>query len=172
MAIYTRTGDKGTTSLFGGKRVSKIDLRIEASGSIDELTTYLGYVELKVKSEKVKVLLKETQRDLYQIMGFVAGAKIPIDNIKTRPKQFEQIIDNYSSKLPKLNRFILPGGTEASALFHILRVICRKAERRAVAAFSKKLTTNESAILQYLNRLSDLFFIMARHFGKSKEIST
>ena len=169
MPIYTRTGDKGTTSLFGGKRISKFDIRVEAYGSADELTCYLGLLTTEKLTPSHKKLLISIQKDLYKVMAFMATAKVPIVDLERQVKSFEQIIDKLSTILPKLNRFILPGGTKTSALFQITRTVCRRTERMTTAVFKKKLTPEEYAILQYLNRLSDLLFILARFYGKGKE---
>lgn len=163
MAIYTRTGDKGTTSLFGGKRVSKASAQIEAVGAIDELTTYVGYVHTLYATRFAIHHLPEIQKDLYRIMSVIGGADIPIAYLGGRTNVFEQEIDIITSKLPKLNSFILPGGTEEASLFHILRVLTRKAERAVV------LIKSDVIIVQYLNRLSDLFFTLARKHAKGKE---
>lgn len=163
MTIYTRTGDKGMTSVFGGKRVSKASKQIEATGAIDELTTYIGYVETQITDIKIKNELVEIQKDLYHIMSVMAGATVPIVYLSQRTKDFELKIDSVTSGLPKLTSFILPGGTANASLFHILRVFARRAERRTVSLKSSV------AIVTYLNRLSDLFFTLARHQAKGKE---
>ena len=163
MTIYTRTGDKGETGLFGGKRVSKASAQIEAIGAIDELTTYIGYVHTLYATRFAIHDLPEIQKDLYRIMSVLAGATIPIAYLETRAKDFEQEIDIITSKLPKLNSFILPGGTTEASLFHILRVMTRRAERAVV------LIKSDAIIIQYLNRLSDLFFTLARKGAKGKE---
>ncbi len=164
--IYTRTGDGGTTGLFGKTRVSKGDIRIEACGTIDELTSYLGLIVSKItKNKKEASLLAGIQKDLYQIMAAIAGAKVDIVYLQERVNIFERSIDFYSSKLPKLNSFILPGGGEISSFLQISRTICRRAERCAVTCKSPE------PILKYLNRLSDLLFILARLFSNGKEIT-
>lgn len=168
MAIYTRTGDKGETGLFGGKRISKASAQIEAVGVVDELTTYVGYVKLQVSrsassGQAGSDFLIEIQKDLYRIMSVIGGANIPIAYLENRAKEFEQEIDTITSKLTKLNSFILPGGTTEASLFHILRVLTRKAERAVV------LIKSDAIIIQYLNRLSDLFFTLARKHAKGKE---
>lgn len=171
MPIYTRTGDSGTTSLFGGKKISKADCQIETYGSIDELTSYTGLVVVKLKNKKDINILIQIQKDLYKIMSFLSGAKINLLGLEKKVLEFEKKIDLIEGKLPKLNKFILPGGNEISALFQILRVICRKAERRNIDYFnSKQITDNELRIIKYLNRLSDLFFTFARKYGKDNEI--
>ena len=156
MPIYTRTGDKGETSLYGGKRISKADCQVETYGSIDELTSFIGLLVSKVKKSNDKELLINIQKDLYQIMSFLSG-----------------------EKLPKLNKFILPGGNEISSLFHVVRVLCRKAERRNIDFFNQpfdfaqdKSTINNQqlTIIKYLNRLSDLFFTLARKYGQRQEV--
>lgn len=162
MSIYTRTGDTGTTGLYGGKRISKADCQIETYGSIDELTSYIGLVVVKLKNKKDANFLIGIQKDLYQIMGFLSGAKTDLLYLENQVAVFEKTIDEIEKKLPKLNKFILPGGNELSALFHVLRVLCRKAERRNIG---QQLT-----IIKYLNRLSDLFFILARKYGKETEV--
>ena len=174
MSIYTRTGDFGTTGLFGGKRISKADCQIETYGSIDELTSYIGLVVVKLKNKQDNQLLINIQKDLYKIMSFLSGAKTDLLFLEDRVLIFEKTIDEIERKLPKLNKFIIPGGNEASALFHILRVSCRRAERIFVEYFNNPSTSlrtsNQLIIIKYLNRLSDLFFDLARKYGKNNEV--
>jgi len=174
MVIYTKTGDKGTTSIYGGKRVSKDDLIIEASGSIDELSTFIGLTVSYITDKKEVLFLINIQKNLYLIMAYLSGAKIELKQLSEDTKRFEQIIDDYTSRLPKLNRFILNPGTKIASLFHILRVETRRCERRVVSYLknAKNLKNNEKLILMYINRLSDLFFTFARKYSKSKEILT
>jgi len=171
MPIYTRTGDSGKTSLYGGKRISKADCQIETYGSIDELTSNIGFVVVKLKDKKERDFLITIQKDLYKIMGFLSGAEIDISYLEERVLKFEKKIDSIEKGLPKLNNFILPGGNEISSLFQILRVLCRKAERRNIDYFNKNnIGEKELLIIKYLNRLSDLFFDLAREHGKKDEI--
>ena len=171
MSIYTRTGDAGTTGLYGGKRISKADCQIETYGSIDELTSYIGLVVVKLKNKKETDLLVEIQKDLYQIMGFLSGAKTDLLFLENRVLTFEKNIDLIEEKLPKLTKFIIPGGNEISSLFQILRVLCRKAERRNIDFFNKTTINDDQLItIKYLNRLSDLFFDLARKYGKNNEV--
>ena len=173
MSIYTRTGDKGKTSVYGGKRVSKSDPQVEAYGSIDELTSYLGLISLKLKVKSEKLFLQNIQKDLYQIMSHLSGSNVTVNYLDRRVKEFEKQIDQMDKKLPKLTRFILPGGNELSAWFHILRTICRRSER-SVIKYSNNLTTNYQLLttIKYLNRLSDLFFTLARFYNKGKDFLT
>lgn len=180
MPIYTKTGDKGKTSLFGGKRVSKDDPQVAAYGSVDELSSFLGMPTALLKRKPDKEFLLEIQKDLYLIMGFLAGAAnsklkvIDIPTMEKRVKVFEERIDFIESRLPKLRRFILPGGSELSTWFHINRTVCRRAERAIVRLNEKTKLDKETVgvIIQYLNRLSDLFFDLARWYNKEKEILT
>ena len=104
-------------------------------------------------------------------MGFLSGAKTELSSLETKVTEFEKMIDQIEEKLPELNKFIIPGGNEISSLFQILRVLCRKAERRNIDFFNKrKVTNNELLIIKYLNRLSDLFFDFARKYGKDNEV--
>lgn len=166
MPIYTKTGDKGETSLYHGKRVSKSNSKIEALGGIDELTSFIGLVSLKIK-KKDKKLLQDIQKDLYKIMSYLSEMNIDLSFLKNRVKDFENKINKLDKKLPKLTKFIIPGGTELSAWFHILRTVCRRCERLVV-----KLQTRDYMLdlIQYLNRLSDLFFTLARFYSRGKEV--
>lgn len=176
MPIYTRTGDKGKTSLADGVRITKSDVRVEAYASADELTSMVGFANSIVKDKKDKKLFLSVQKDLYLIMSYLSGAKLSIVSLSDRVKLFEQIMDKETSKLSKLNRFILPGGTELGARLHLVRVACRKAERRVISALLKYKKRQrkevEVYILPYINRLSDLFFTFARKYSKGKEIVT
>lgn len=182
MSIYTKTGDRGTTALFGGKRVLKSDLQIEAYGGVDELSSFIGFVISKLKDKPDRIFLTKVQKSLYQMMGVLCGATADLSEAEKEIKDFEQYIDKIQSKLPKLTRFILPQGTEISALFHILRVTCRKAERnivkfseQSVVPTSPRLrgaSKDQLAIIKYINRLSDLFFMMARKYNTQKEVVT
>jgi len=164
------------TGLYGGKRISKANCQIETYGSIDELTSYIGLVVVKLKNNEESDLLIGVQRDLYKIMGFLSGAKTELSFLEKKVTEFEKKIDLIEEKLPELNKFIIPGGNEISSLFQILRVLCRKAERRNIDFFnstSLKLrgaSKNELMIIKYLNRLSDLFFDLARKYGKDNEV--
>lgn len=176
MPIYTRTGDKGTTSLWGGTRVSKSDPRVEAYASADELTSFIGFAVASIKAKKDKKTLLSIQKDLYLIMSYMAGAKVSIVYLEDRVKLFEQDIDQITSKLPKLNRFLLPGGTESGSRFHLSRIACRTAERRIISSLKKTGKSYRNGIstyvLPYINRLSDLLFTFARKYSKGKEMLT
>ncbi len=162
MSIYTRTGDKGSTSLFGGKRVSKSDRRIETCGLIDELTSYLGLVINKLPDDSDKTLLIVIQKDLYKIMAYISGAKVDLAFINNRTRSFEKRIDTIDTMLPRLTKFLLPQGTELSCLLHVTRTVCRRTERVTV-----KNNTGINTV-QYLNRLSDLLFTLARFYNKKE----
>lgn len=168
MSIYTKTGDKGETSLFGKTRVSKSDPTINACGTIDELESFIGLVISKLEKKEDKELLTVIQTNLYKIMGYVVGARKGDMVTSTDVLVLEKRIDEIQDRIPKLTRFILPQGTEVSAWFHVLRVVTRRAERAIVA-----LNIDNDVILQYINRLSDLFFMLARQYNESvEEIST
>jgi cob(I)alamin adenosyltransferase len=165
MSIVTKTGDTGETSLFGGKRVKKSDPLIEIIGAVDELNSFIGLVLIKVIDHEKDFLIL-IQKDLYQMMAFFSGAKVDLLFLKERVKTIEEKIFNLEKKLPPLNKFIIPTGTELSSWFHILRVICRRTERKVVSLENKKYLL----IISYLNRLSDLFFTLARKYNLEKEI--
>lgn len=168
MKIYTKTGDKGVTSLFGGKKLSKDAIRIEAYGTVDELNTFLGLAEVEVKDKSVKKIIRELQNQLF-VLGSDLASPLDIKEknfiIPRITEEFiinaEKNIDDYSAKTPELKNFILPGGTKGASLLHISRSVCRRAERRAVALFQQeKLNRN---IIIFLNRISDLLFVLARY---------
>lgn len=166
MPIYTRTGDKGKTGLFDGKRVSKDSLLIEAIGTVDELNAILGVVlSSKYQVASIKKELLRIQNDLFLIGSILAApnTKYKIHNTKyffNRAVEFEKLIDTLTKKLPRLMNFILPGGGEAGATLHLARTVARRAERRLVSLSRKQ--TLDRGIVVYINRLSDLLFTMAR----------
>lgn len=164
MPVYTRTGDRGKTSLFNGQRVSKSASQIEAYGTVDELTSFIGLVASLIKNDPDRIFLIGVQKDLYRIMAVLSGSSLDLKSLEEKVVRFEKKIDSIDKDLPKLRRFIIPGGTEKSAWFHVLRVIGRRAERNVVRF------NNDSLIVKYLNRLSDLFFTLARRYGHGKEI--
>lgn len=174
MSITTKTGDLGETSIFGGKRVKKFDPQIEALGQIDELSALLGLVINHLKKEPEINLFYEIQKKLYQVNSILSEAKIKekenIDDLKDHLKKIEQKIVFLSKELPKLNRFILPSGSLTATLLHYLRTVCRRTERQVVFfLYQKKWQKKYQVIIQYLNRLSDLFFLLSRKYQK-KEI--
>lgn len=166
--IYTKTGDKGETSLYGGKRVSKANLRVEAYGTVDELNSAIGIVLAKMPNTE----LTNIQNDLFEIGTSLANPKEePIKKLKKRVEEFEKLIDNMTKELPTLRNFILPGGGVGGSHLHLARSICRRAERKIVELSQKENIDN--GILIYFNRLSDLLFTMARfvnHKEKQKEV--
>lgn len=175
MPIYTRTGDKGDTSLFDGSRVSKANPRVETYAAIDELNSVLGEVLAflpKAHFHKLTNDIAEVQHDLFAIGSALAlPHAVPVIGLEKRPKEFEVLIDAMTKELPPLANFILPGGGKPGSVLHVARTIARRAERRVVAlAETEEVDTH---IVKYLNRLSDLLFTMARyvnHQTKHKEI--
>jgi len=180
MKIYTKTGDKGTTALFGGTRVPKHHLRIESYGTVDELNSYIGLIrDQKIDKNAIKSLIR-IQNELFTLGAMLATPpeKELLKNGKERLnipkitnaniKALEQEIDVMNLDLPAMTNFILPGGSQTVSFCHIARCVCRRTERLATA-----LNENETinpAILEYLNRLSDYLFVLARKLSKDLSI--
>ncbi|HKI77663.1 MAG TPA: cob(I)yrinic acid a,c-diamide adenosyltransferase [Ignavibacteriaceae bacterium] len=168
MKIYTKTGDSGETGLFGGERVSKSSARIDAYGTVDELNSYIGLTITEIKDTEVKSLLEKIQSQLFIVGSDLAAPeneKSRKQNVPRVPSEFyleaEIAIDHFSEKLEPLKNFILPGGSKAAAHLHVCRTICRRAERKVVGLNKNKNTGENISI--YLNRLSDLLFVLARY---------
>ena len=170
--IYTKTGDKGTTALASGKRVSKDHYRIQAYGTVDELNSILGIVRVKA-SVKVKKIISDIQNDLFDLGADLATPEqkkykfAPLRITKKQVDRIEKSIDQFNKKLKALNSFVLPGGSESASFLHNARTVARRAETRIVS-LSKKEKINNDAI-RYINRLSDLLFVLSRvenHNGK------
>ncbi|MDP2037370.1 MAG: cob(I)yrinic acid a,c-diamide adenosyltransferase [Ignavibacteria bacterium] len=168
MKIYTKTGDNGETSLFGGKRVRKDNPRISAYGTVDELNAVLGIVVTEVKDEELNSVLQSLQNELFVLGSDLAtpadkgnkGFVIP-RIVKENCVRLEMLIDKYDAKLPELKNFILPGGSKGAANLHLARTVCRRAEREVVSLSKNEEINSEVEI--YLNRLSDLLFVLARY---------
>ena len=176
--IYTKTGDKGTTSLIGGTKVSKSNFRIEAYGTIDELNSWIGLVSDQFNKKKIKKILGEIQDRLFTIGSSLAcdpdkETKLKIPDLKEEDvTQLEKEIDKMNEKLPEMKSFILPVGHVAVSTTHVGRCICRRAERSCVS-LQENNSFIEPLVIQYLNRLSDYLFVLARFIGhqlKVKEI--
>ncbi len=176
--IYTRTGDSGETGLFGGGRVPKSNIRVEAYGSVDELNSVLGWT-ITLLAEADAGELRTVQSDLFTI-----GAQLATPEERTRGRRplvpdldperinaLENWIDRLERDLPELRTFILPGGSTGGAALHVARTVCRRAERRVVALAANE--TIADGIVTYLNRLSDLLFVLARSVnGRSGQPET
>ena len=172
MKIYTKTGDKGTTALFGGTRVPKYNLRIESYGTVDELNSYIGLIRDQKIDELTQKSLVKIQHDLFTLGAMLATPpeKETLKNGKERlniPKidiesiEFlENEMDTMNSFLPQMTHFVLPGGHQTVSFCHIARCVCRRAERLSVALNDEE-GINEN-VLMYLNRLSDYLFVLAR----------
>jgi cob(I)alamin adenosyltransferase len=162
LKIYTKTGDAGTTSLFGGARVAKHDARIEAYGTVDELNSFLGAARATALPAEVEKTLDAVQHDLFEIGAHLASpgtSRFPgVES--ARIADLERAIDAMESELEPLKTFILPGGTAAAAQLHIARTVCRRAERRVTALDDGSEATRST--IAYLNRLSDYLFVAAR----------
>jgi cob(I)alamin adenosyltransferase len=160
--VYTKTGDKGLTSLVGGKRVSKSSARVEAYGDVDELNSVLGIVLSEVKDEEIKRIINEIQNDLFIIGADLASPpEIQVPRIKNeRIDEIEKIIDKLLEELDPLQEFILPSGSAGGPYLHLARTVSRRAERR-IAKLMEEEQLNENVLI-YINRLSDLLFVMAR----------
>ena len=166
MKIYTKTGDEGLTSLFGGARVPKDDLRIRTYGTFDELNAVLGMAitQLPLDSSTL-ACLSRLQSELFQLGSELAtppGKGNPRDWLdEGQVQSLEAEIDEMETHLPKLKNFILPGGASAAATLHLARTVCRRAERDLIQL--NRVTPQRSIILQYVNRLSDYLFVTARY---------
>ena len=164
--VYTKRGDKGETDLLGGSSARKDSLKVEAYGCIDETSSFIGLARYYTKNKVIKERLKEIQNKLLVLGGFLAsddkGKEMMKDQIKEEDiKLLEGYIDEYNQKLSPLTHFILPGDDEVAAHFHVARTVVRRAERRIVS-----LATQEDLnplIQKYVNRLSDLMFVLARY---------
>ena len=176
--IYTKTGDKGTTSLIGGTKVSKSHLRIEAYGTVDELNSYIGLCKDLLSDEAGKKILQEVQDRLFTIGSSLAcdpikEPKMRIPDLKeTDVELLEKEIDRMDEIIQPMKSFILPGGHSTLSHLHIARCVCRRAERCCVRLELESLEVEE-IILKYLNRLSDYLFVLSRYTGhqmKVKEI--
>ena len=165
MKIYTKTGDTGETGLFGGTRVPKDAMRVEACGTVDELNACIGFIRSQVQDTEIDAILHRIQNQLFNI-----GADLA--TLETHPKaaslripptftpELEREIDRLEAELPPLKNFILPGGSVGGAAVHLARTVCRRAER-CVASLTREETVNPEVLI-YLNRLSDLLFVLAR----------
>ena len=179
MKIYTKTGDRGDTGLFGGGRVPKSHPRVAAYGTVDELNSFIGLAVMTVLGAEVKRGLEAIQHDLFSLGAILATA--PADDARPRPSipdaplgriaEMEGWIDEATAELEELKDFILPGGTRGAALLHVCRTVCRRAEREVVALAGGDDV--DEGVIKYLNRLSDLFFAWARlenHRGEEPDV--
>jgi cob(I)alamin adenosyltransferase len=177
MKIYTKTGDDGTTSLLGGKRVSKSELRINTYGTVDELNAYLGLLRDQEVNKSRKDVLVEIQNNLFTI-----GAMLATDPAYKQPKIptlsdddvvfLEKEMDSMDQDLPTLRFFVLPGGHQSVSTAHIVRTVCRRAERLTIALNAHEKV--DPVAIKYLNRLSDYFFVLSRKIAQelgSEEIA-
>jgi cob(I)alamin adenosyltransferase len=165
MKIYTKTGDKGQTSLIGGTRVPKHHLRIESYGTVDELNSYIGLIRDQQVSEPQQDLLKEIQDRLFTIGSALASdpekSKMKIPDLHQEDIELlEKEIDTMTAELPELRHFILPGGSNAVSFCHLARCVCRRAERICVHLSEDSFV--DEKVMVYLNRLSDYLFVLSR----------
>jgi cob(I)alamin adenosyltransferase len=165
--IYTRTGDKGETGLFDGTRVSKADPRVEAYGAVDETNALLGVAAASTTDAELRGILHDLQRDLFAVGAQLADPKWGVKARKEKTRltegrvaELEALIDRAEAELSPLKRFILPGGSQVGAVLHLARTVCRRAER-SVLTMGRTESLPPMAV-RYLNRLSDLLFVMAR----------
>ncbi len=169
--IYTKTGDKGNTSLIGGTKVPKNDIRIETYGTVDELNSWVGHINDLIENEWLNNQLKEIQDRLFTIGSSLAtdaerDVKMSLPDLHDEDISFlEKNIDEMTAELPEMKSFILPGGHPTVSSIHIVRCVCRRAERLAVNMQQHELFIDEK-IIRYLNRLSDYLFTLSRYSAK------
>ena len=166
--IYTKTGDTGETALFGGRRVRKSDLRIDAYGTVDELNSQLGLLRDLLTDEALRETVMTIQNRLFALGSHLASdpeKDLPVPPLtEAMVTQLESWIDEWEAELPPLTNFILPGGHPAASTCHVARCVCRRAERLTVALAETEAV--EGVVLRYLNRLSDCLFVLARRAGQ------
>lgn len=173
MKIYTKTGDSGTTALFGGKRVSKADLRIDTYGTIDELNSWIGVVRDQPVNEKRKNVLVEIQDRLFTVGSILAtepgNTKVKVPSLIESDISFlEREIDAMDGELPAMKSFVLPGGHQSVSFCHVARTVCRRGERLTIALNSQEAV--DSLVIKYLNRLSDYLFVLARKMAQELSV--
>lgn len=171
--IYTKTGDKGETSLLGGKRVSKDDIRIESYGTVDELNAHIGLLISELSNEKMINHLQNIQSLLFTVGSYLASESddhpsLPILD-DSYVKDLESAIDQMDKELDPMTSFILPSGSKAISQSHVCRTVCRRAERRIIAAEIN--TDYSSLIIMIINRLSDYFFVLGRMIAKKEGVN-
>ena len=175
MKIYTKTGDKGETALYGGTRVSKASARVDSYGNIDELNSFIGLAKSGINDGKVLGQLKKIQFDLFTVGSEAATPtdKLMLTNGKSRLslmiseteiEELEHWMDDFESELQPLQYFILPGGGKSATTLHVCRTVCRRAERSLV--FLNETEEVRPELIKYLNRLSDYLFVLARYVSK------
>ena len=179
MKVYTKTGDKGTTSLIGGERVAKCDCRVEAYGTVDELTAFTALLADKLQSDEAYTaevsFLRRIESQLMTVAALLAvgeGGEDKVGKLQSATiEEMEQAIDSMQEALPQITRFTIPGGDERVSLSHVCRTICRRAERQALRA--QESCKVEEQVIMYLNRLSDYFYLLGRtitHRSQVEEI--
>ena len=180
MKIYTKTGDSGTTALYGGTRVKKYNLRIESYGTVDELNSYIGLIKDQEINNSIKKSLLKIQNQLFTLGAMLATPpeketlksgkeRLNIPKVeKDSIKYLENEIDKMDHELPQMTHFILPGGHQAVSFCHIARCVCRRAERLSVELNDQESINND--IIKYLNRLSDYLFTLARKLSKDLSV--
>ncbi|NCY02433.1 MAG: cob(I)yrinic acid a,c-diamide adenosyltransferase [Planctomycetia bacterium] len=171
MKIYTKTGDAGETGLFGGPRVSKDHARIEAFGTVDELNSHLGLVRTLPAAATFDGLLRRVQCELFDLGAQLATPGAVEERITTAHVAYlESEIDRHEALLQPLTCFILPTGTPVAAALHVARTVCRRAERRVVTLSGRLETTIPANAIEYLNRLGDLLFVLARVANRQADV--
>jgi cob(I)alamin adenosyltransferase len=173
MKIYTKTGDQGTTSLFGGKRVSKSDLRIDTYGTVDELNSFIGLVRDQEVNQKRKNILLEIQDRLFTIGSILAtepgNTKVKVPSLAEADITFlEKEIDAIDGDLPPMKFFVLPGGHQSVSFCHLARTVCRRSERLIIALH--QVESVDELVIKYLNRLSDYLFVLSRKMASELQI--
>lgn len=173
MKIYTKTGDDGTTGLFGGARVPKHHIRIESYGTVDELNSYIGLVRHRKIDPKAEAVLSEVQDRLFTI-GSILASDPSKSNLKTPDlneqdiELLEKEMDRMNESLPEMRSFVLPGGNDTVSFCHIARCVCRRAERLVTLLNEKE--TIEPLVAKYLNRLSDYLFVLSRQITQDEKL--
>ncbi|MEM6522227.1 MAG: cob(I)yrinic acid a,c-diamide adenosyltransferase [Bacteroidota bacterium] len=173
MKVYTKTGDKGTTSLFGGSRVSKSHIRIDSYGTVDELNSYVGLLrDQSINANKIDLLIKIQDR-LFTIGSILATepgnnkVKVP-ELLSSDVEDLERAMDEMDALLPEMKSFVLPGGHQSVSFCHIARCVCRRAERLVIELSQNEVVDN--LVVQYLNRLSDYLFVLSRLMAQELKI--
>lgn len=167
MKIYTKTGDKGQTSLYDSTRVDKDSLRVESYGTIDELNSHLGFARNFIEDKEVIDIIFKIQRELFDVAGELATLdreKFPEKIKEEHVTDLEHIIDSFLAKIPKVDKFIITGTSKESAALHVARTVCRRAERRILALSREEGVS--PVLIKYVNRLSDTIYTLARYLEK------